>query len=751
MLPVALDYETRSSVDLVRHGGHRYAAGADTEAVCLVARVPGVEGGGAAAAGAPLYYVWSPLPTVAPLRTTVWPEARLGLQVHLGTEAPPPEFFAECQRRGVVAHNAEGFDRLVWEGLGWPEVRWFDSRPRAARAALPGKLQNLATALGLGGKDDAGAEVMRAFMAPRRVSNGAVDEVLRGLRALKRGVTPRKPIPPALLRALAPNGEADYDALLAAPPYGAEVFFDPDPSQFAAIVRYCARDAWLLAMAWERGRLGEPHVDDPLLELDGVVNRRGVAVDEVLVDRLLAHAEALTVDTVREVLEATGGVVTETTLHSPSALCAWLRKRGYPVLNAQERAIKAAKAQAADRGDTPAAVVCDARLRLARVSTGKLRAIKDRLCPDGRLRGMFAYYGAHTGRWAGRGVQPQNLPRPAEAVTEAVADRLASGESVSRVADDLGLEVPVLIGSLLRSCLVASDGPAGERPYLARVDLSAIEARGLLWLADDRENLDAHVRGVDPYKSLASTIYNVDYGAVTKAQRQAGKVGTLSSGFSGGSGAVARMAAKLGIDLEAAGTNASAVVEAWRAQHPRVAGFAVSGRTWTDADGQPRLVRRGGLWRELEKAARLAVTEAVASPDDAVVRYFLDGRDLICLLPSGRPIVYRNARVEDMERGGKVRETLVYDSPDRGPKSLYGGLLAENCTQAVCRDVLAEGLLRCEAAGFPVVMHVHDEVVCEVADPAQLADVIRLMEVSPAWAPDWPIKAAGEVGRRYGK
>ena len=758
--PVALDFETRSTVDLPRHGGHRYAASPDSEVLCLVARVPG-EGDGRGRL--PIYYAWSPLPVAF---TAHWPEAvGAASRITFNAPAPPDELFAECARRGVVAHNAEGFDRLVWEALGWPEVTWYDSAPRARRAALPGSLDSLGNALDVGGKDAAGAGAMRQFSAPQRISNGAIDEVVRGLRALKKGLPLRRPVPVRLLRALAPGvavpdpvvWDAAYEPLITSPPYGAEVFLDPDPAQLAAIVRYCARDVWILAESWRLARLGAPHPDDEILALDGVVNRRGICVDLGLVGKLRAEAERIRAEAVAAATTATAGQVTDTTLHSPSALCAWLRKKGYLVPNAQEKAIKAALAGAIDRGDKAAEAVCRARLRVARVSAGKLAAIDDRVCADGRLRGMFSYYGAHTGRWAGRGVQLQNLPRPHDTVTPAAAD-IAAGQGLAVAMDTIravygdkaaDLDEPRLIGSLIRSCLVASPGK-----WLCYVDYSAIEARGLLWLAEDEAGLDVYRTGGDPYKVLAAAIYGVDLGAVTKPQRQAGKVGVLACGFGGGPKAVARMALKGGIDLAAANTTPAAVVEAWRAKHPHVAGWPVPDgyggvKTRVDEDGEPRVVRRGGLWKDLERDAKIALNEPTSPYGQTY--FHRDGPDLICTLPSGRPIVYRKAQRELVERNGESRMALTYADPRFGRKVLYGGLSAENATQALCRDLLAAAMLRLEARGFPVVGHVHDEVIVEINDPAQKAEVEAIMLDSPPWAAGLPLAVEGVVNRRYGK
>lgn len=300
-----------------------------------------------------------------------------------------------------------------------------------------------------------------------------------------------------------------------------------------------------------------------------------------------------------------------------------------------------------------------------------------------------------------------------------------------------------LIGQLVRSCFVASPGRT-----LGVVDLAQIEARTLLWLAGDEQNLATFTSG-DPYVAFAAKMWGCSLDAVSKVMRQVAKVAVLGAGFGAGPDALGRVAKKAGVDLAASGTSGVGLVEGWRRQHPMIAGREV-GRTFVDAAGRERQARRGGYWRRTETAARRALLEGdvgAVGAEGREVTWQRDGVDLLATLPSGRALRYRNAGVDP-------EQNLCYVDAKRGLIRTYGGRLTENVVQAVARDVVAHALPRLEEAGYPVVLHVHDEVVCELplTEPElHLARVQRIMETPPAWAAGLPIKTEGHHGRRYGK
>ena len=744
---IFLDFETRSRCDLKAAGGHAYAAHPSTEVLCLVAvhDTP----------GKPLrVLVWVPHET-PPLGDLGAPRGLDDAECWevLGDDTPPDWWWQalDDERELLVAHNAEAFDRPIGLRAGLPD-RWLDSVPRVRRAGLPGHLAQVARRLYPAdeGKDAEGKQVMLQLAKPHPVSRGAIDAVRKQLRAWRAGAAaPAPPLLRWLARDLGPEAleavragrwHPSLQPILDAPPYGAEVLRDPDPAQLTALVRYCAQDVGLLRCLWHDLGLGRPHVDDPVLELDVRINRRGVAVDQQLVAALLRASDLIARDAGAQASLATDGAVTEATLRSRPQLLAWLADQGVvlPDVKADTVAEVLRNPGALPGGDAGvAATVLRARLAVARVAAGKLRALRDRAVPgDGgleRLHCVLAYYGAHTGRWAGRGVQPQNLPRPPKGVDEALADDVAAGRVVPTDS--------AVVGGLIRSCLVASPGRA-----FAVVDYRQIEARIVLWLAGEDEALATFTEG-DPYAAFAARLWPGQ--EVTPPRRQVGKAAVLGCGFGAGPDALARLAAKGGVDLAAAGVRPVDLVETWRGAHPRVAGRELEGRTFLDDAGRTRQVRRGGLWRKTERAAHAAVTTGEVT-EVGRVTWSRDGLDLVATLPSGRALVYHRAHVQ-----GEGREAELHYTDARGPRRTYGGKLVENVVQAVARDLLAAAQLRVEAAGFPVVLHVHDELVAEVG-PADLADVLAdqvaaLCAVRPPWAHDLPVDVEHHSCRRYGK
>ena len=550
----------------------------------------------------------------------------------------------------TVAHNAEGFDRHIGEREGI-ETTWIDALPRFRRRSLPGKLDAIGEALYGVGKDPQGERLIRLLSKPRRGS-----------------------------------------------------FAKPTRASMTALARYCARDVLLMAAAWEDEGLGEPHVDDATLEVDQVINARGVRID-------IAAAEGIK-DAVTKADEAAvaASPVATSVLSSPQQMRAWLASRGVDVPDCRAATLRAVEAE----GEVAAAIA--ARLAIKRVTAGKISQLLAKTSPDGRLRGILAYYGAHTGRWAGRGFQPQNLPRPPRAIPDEVWEQ-----------PELALALPdtaAFLGGMLRGIVVGD-------PALLIADYSGVETAGLAWLAGEERTLDWLRGGGDAYIPTAAKIFGVDPGEVTKAQRQIAKPVVLGCGYQGGVGALENYASGMGISLD--GLNPQQLVEAYRDAHPAIAGER-SGELW---EGRVA-IRRGGFWRELGAAVNDAVRYS-RSGSVGKIGVERHGAHVVLTLPSSRELIYRRARIEVRETTFGAQECVVYDHP-RGA----------TITQAVCRDLLAAALVRVEAAGLNPVLHVHDEIVCE-APPERYAELVECMTALPDWAAGFPVGVEGHVAKRYGK
>lgn len=352
------------------------------------------------------------------------------------------------------------------------------------------------------------------------------------------------------------------------------------------------------------------------------------------------------------------------------------------------------------------------RRELALSSGKKFDAALTTVCSDGRVRGTLKFYGAGaTGRWGGSGIQPQNLTSTSVTATEAeVLDRMLEcdeDEETARATEDArrvreGVahlkrtrrSNPATLKALVRPML---DGP------LVVVDYSAIEARVLAWLAGEQWVLDAFRNGRDIYRETAARL-GPGY------TRTDGKIATLALGFGGGVNSLVAFGAK------GDRNDLQELVNRWRQANSHIV------RLWDQIER--------AMWSGGPAGARLHVT---ASRGIRRLR-----------LPSGRELVYRGVHVQD----GKYGRELVYRG-DRGPRTISRMVGVENPTQAIARDLLARSLVRLTADGYPVVLHVHDEVVVDGRyDPDEVA---RVMCDAPEWAEGLPLAAKGETLERYRK
>lgn len=588
----------------------------------------------------------------------------------------PGDAAPDWRDRDVAAHNAMGFDRFAIARLGWPVRSWIDTSELARRAGLPGALEELGERV---------AGVPKDVIASR---------FTRGLSSVRR---PRE-ITPDAWRALSPAAKRERGRLP-----------DVDAEALARVVRYCISDVEIMARAWP---VLEPWlgVDADVAEVERAINDRGVAFDARLARALLRSDEAHSRRVLAEVACELGATAAEVAAaaRSPAQFCA-------------------ATGAADARKGTVALLdhpLVRARQALSSIARGKLEAGLARVSLDGRMRDTHRYYGAHTGRWSGRGMQLQNLPRPARALEDlgddaicALADRVVGGYDAT----------PDEVALLLRATLTASPGHR-----LVVCDFSGVEARALAWMARDADALEVFAApGADPYCEMASVIFGVPAAEIGKGTRRTvGKIAELACGYGMGATKFGATAAAAGVDLGEAGVDAAAVVAAWRGRHAPIVRF----------------------WRALESAFGAAMVSGYAEVDaPAPLRYVASATDadVALILPSGRPVVYPDARYAD--RDG--RPSLAYRGA-RGVEHTYGGKLAENAIQALCRDLLADALMRAERAGLCPVMHVHDEIVCDV--PEERADAAyeqlrTIMTTPPAWAAGFPAGAAGYVARRYRK
>lgn len=496
--------------------------------------------------------------------------------------------------------------------------------------------------------------------------------------------------------------------------------------------------------------------------LDQKINDRGVQIDMDLVRSAISAVDLEQASLAEQTQDMTLGVVGAATQRD--ALMTYIANV-FEINLVDLRGATVEKLLEDDRLHPDLRDLLAVRLKASTTSTAKYKALLKASSSDDRLRGTLQFCGAsRTGRWAGRLFQPQNLPRP-----NLKNDMIEGGiELLKCGAAELATgNVMELTSNAIRGCIVA---PPGKKLVVA--DLSNIEGRVLAWLAGERWKLqafrdfDAGI-GHDLYVLAVSRTFGLDPKAVTKQQRQWGKVLELALGFEGGVGAFLTFATAYNIDLDdmahraRANLSASVVEDAngawdWMQEQERPT-FGLSRETWTGIDAVKRAWRKAhpaiaSFWKQLQHA----VADAVEAPnaghwvgDHLMVER--RGAWLKIILPSGRALSYPAVRVED----GKISYTGVNQFTRQwGRIGTYGGKLAENVTQAAARDVLASGMLGVDSlGGYDIALSVHDELITEAPDTDDFSadELARLMSIVPAWAEGLPLAAAGFEAYRYKK
>lgn len=514
-------------------------------------------------------------------------------------------------------------------------------------------------------------------------------------------------------------------------PFGNPVWWDEDPTEGAMLLdmlgSYCGDD-----VEAERG-IGRripalPDDELALWRLDQEINDRGVAVDHGLVSKMSALAKRGETKLNADMRTLTGGAIN--TCGQVDAILKWLEAEGVTLPNLRSKTV----ADALDDPDIEvfasddALAVLQTRREAAKSSVKKLNALVRASGSDGRVRGMLQFYGAgRTGRWAGRIFQPQNLPRPTLKQVRECIEFIIAGGDLEGVEAFFG---PVMsaLSSCIRGCLVAERGMK-----LMSVDYAQIEARVLAWLAGQTDVLDLYASGAD--------VYTYDANKIGSDNRQLGKVCRLGLGFGMGAARFIETALTYGLKLDTA--FAEDVVRGWRQNNKKIVSY----------------------WYEIGRAVTWVLQQDTPSGMDiGAVRVFWARhvsrqKDLVIRLPSGRDLVYFNARVDPDGYGGYE---ISYEGMNQLTKKWesirsWGGKFVENIVQAVARDLMKSGLENVVAT--PVlradpVLTVHDEIIFEVPSDnseGRLKSTIAVMTRLPAWAHGLPLAAEGWVGDRYRK
>ena len=356
------------------------------------------------------------------------------------------------------------------------------------------------------------------------------------------------------------------------------------------------------------------------------------------------------------------------------------------------------------------------RLQLSKSSTAKYEALKNVTCMDGRARGLLLYYGAQTGRWAGRLFQPQNLPRGSATID--VDYIYANIESIlsSPPQNFMGIA-----SACVRGMLVASS----TDHQLLCVDYSSIETRVLFWLAGDDKGLESFRANRDIYKEMAAVIYARPVETITKSERQLGKTAILGLGYGMGKAKFLRTCEAQGIEITEELANRA--VDAYRSRYRSVV----------------------NLWYSLDREAKDCMNGKITK------RFTRRGDFLQMELPPGRCINYFKPELQNGEYG----KELTYMSTNSVTRKFertktYGGKLVENMVQGIARDLLAHAMLELDRLGFSIVLTVHDEIICDERKEDRqhtLEQMCQVMQEAPEWAGNIPLAVEGFSTYRYRK
>jgi len=596
-----------------------------------------------------------------------------------------PETFKELFYNPKIekhAHNAV-FERLAFRAIGMdlPVDQWHCSAIKAAYCGLPLSLDNVSKALNLGdkGKLATGKALIRYFSCPIKPTNV--------------------------------NGHRERNLP------------EHNPEKWEEFKLYCEQDVEAertITSILEKYEM--PIFERVNYLIDQEINDRGILIDlnlarnAVEIDNLFADELTL------EIKKITG----LDNPNSPAQLKNWLSQRmGKEITSLTKDSVNLLIREA---GPGTVSDVLNIRKKLSKTSTKKYVAMLACACDDERAHGVFQFYGANrTGRWAGRLIQLQNLPRNyikfLDLAREVVSDN--DFDLMKILFDDLS----DILSQLIRTAFIARKGKT-----FAVSDFSAIEARVLAWLAEETWRIEVFKTHGKIYEASAAMMFGVPIESIKKGSelRDKGKIAELALGYQGALGALTSMGGeKMGLSVP----EMELIVKKWR-------------------DANPSTVK---FWYDVERCAKLAIkSKKPVKTKTGNLTFNCDEMVMTIELPSGKRLYYQEPTI-GLNRFGK--ESIKYKGIDQTTGQwvnieTYGGKLTENIVQAVSRDLLAQSMINLQEKGFEIVMHVHDEVACEVPiedAEKQLEIMCELMCTNIHWAKGLPLNADGYVTQYYKK
>lgn len=455
--------------------------------------------------------------------------------------------------------------------------------------------------------------------------------------------------------------------------------------------------------------------EQDLWTLDQEINDRGVLLDIPMAGSIVEFDTERSADLLAEAQQITG-------LSNPNSLAQlkpWLADNGLATDTLRKDDVAAMLADPSLHSNVRR--VLEIRQTLSKTSVKKYQTMLDIAGEDDRARGIMQFYGGHTGRWAGRSLQPQNLAR-----NTMPDDELEVAREFVKMGDFESLEMifgepAPIFSQLVRTAFIPSPG---NRFIVS--DFSAIEARVIAWIAGEEWRLEVFRNDGDIYCESASHIYHVPVvkHGINGELRQRGKVAELALGYGGAVGAMKQMDTSGSVPED----EMQGIVTQWRAESPKIV------RMWRDCQDAAVSVIRGSQPKRVLRS--LQGTEFYVKLVDGTPVLFIQ-------LPSGRPIAYWDPKVMDTEMGPRITYMTQNQTTRKWERcETYGGKLTENIVQSVARDCLAEKMKLLESMGYPIVFHVHDELILDVPreDKEAAALVDRIMGEPIDWAPGLPLK-----------
>ena len=578
-----------------------------------------------------------------------------------------------------VAHNAV-FERLNFKRVGYdiPAEQWYCTSVKAAYCGLPLSLDSVSKALNITDKKlDTGKALIKYFSCPCKATR------VNGMRT------------------------RNY------PKHA--------PEKWEMYKEYNRYDVLAEREIFHRLEKYEiPEIERKMYVLDQNINDRGILVDIELAKSAIDVDNTYTSMLVQHAQQLTG----LENPNSPTQIRQWIEnKTGNVVLSLSKEIMPDLFKEFADYPDV--IEMLNIRKKLSKTSIKKYYAMLNCAMSDNRVRGTFQFYGANrTGRWAGRLLQLQNLSKnhinnikvPRELI------RARDWEAVEIMYSD----VADILSQLVRTALIA---PSGK--VFSVADFSAIEARVISWLANEKWRMDVFKGDGKIYEATGAKMFNVPISSITKGSvlRDKSKISELALGYEGSLGALKRMG---GERMGLSDTEMMSLVRKWRMANPAIV----------------------EMWKEIDEASKEAVR--YRRPVVCTCRNIIfdcDGEFMTIQLPSGRKLFYYHPKFKDKKIGRSTMPTqvlcyegVVQETKQWGEIDTYGGKLTENIVQAISRDLLGNSMLNLENAKYFPVCHIHDECLVEIPEEnaeKYYEEMVRIMSTPPEWASDLPLRADG--------